>query len=309
MTSTASTLGRGTRPLVVVGFDGTGQSEAALSWAVQEAAVGGSDLRVVIVWEPHGWLPWQLPDQDDRASALREVSELEARARALLGPAAAEVVVIEGQPGPVLVEQSLVAELLVVGSRGHVGGEGLLAGSVSRYCLHRAGCAVVVVGPHATDAPTARLVLSSTLDPQGETDAWVRGWLERRSAAVHVIASYAFRTSEDAIRRAPLLRHIGAHVAEQQDRWVHDLAATLAPDTAVSYDVVEGSTRDVLQAGCRAGDLLVVPAGTEHSLPFRAVRSPIAVVPAALLAPRTRPAERPYARTFLASSVELSAPS
>jgi hypothetical protein len=52
---------------------------------------------------------------------------------------------VSGYAGEVLVRRSKDAQLLVVGTREHVGLGRLLAGSVSHYCLSHAGCPVVAV--------------------------------------------------------------------------------------------------------------------------------------------------------------------
>jgi nucleotide-binding universal stress UspA family protein len=52
---------------------------------------------------------------------------------------------IRGDAGPVLVRESQEAQLLVVGTREHVGLGRLLAGSVSHYCLSHASRPVVAV--------------------------------------------------------------------------------------------------------------------------------------------------------------------
>ena len=52
---------------------------------------------------------------------------------------------VEEQPAPALVTAAKGADLLVVGSRGRGGFEGLVLGSVSQYCTRHATCSVVVV--------------------------------------------------------------------------------------------------------------------------------------------------------------------
>ena len=57
--------------------------------------------------------------------------------------------VVEGYAPSVLVAESVGADLLVVGSRGHGTFAEALLGSVSQHCAHHARCPVVIVrGPH-----------------------------------------------------------------------------------------------------------------------------------------------------------------
>ncbi len=73
------------------------------------------------------------------------------RAKALVADVAPGVPVsgetIEQAPAPALVAAAAAAgaQLLVVGSRGLGGFQGLLMGSVSQYCTRHAPCSVVVV--------------------------------------------------------------------------------------------------------------------------------------------------------------------
>jgi nucleotide-binding universal stress UspA family protein len=99
--------------VVVVGVDGSPASLTAVKWA------------------------------DHYASATGVVEK--ARADLTLPDGRVEVHVEEGAAGPVLVSESAGAQALVVGSQGHRAVSTLLLGSVSAYCLHRAGCPVVVV--------------------------------------------------------------------------------------------------------------------------------------------------------------------
>jgi nucleotide-binding universal stress UspA family protein len=56
-----------------------------------------------------------------------------------------ERAVREGHASLVLVNESHVADLLVVGSRGHGAFHGMLLGSVSQHCATSSACPVVVV--------------------------------------------------------------------------------------------------------------------------------------------------------------------
>ncbi len=51
----------------------------------------------------------------------------------------------EAEAGPMLVELSTGADLLVVGSRGHGSIRELLLGSVGSYCARHAHCPIVIV--------------------------------------------------------------------------------------------------------------------------------------------------------------------
>lgn len=53
--------------------------------------------------------------------------------------------VCEGHAAQVLIDASVGADMLVVGSRSHGGFVGLLLGSVSAYCAEHGQCPVVVV--------------------------------------------------------------------------------------------------------------------------------------------------------------------
>jgi nucleotide-binding universal stress UspA family protein len=133
------------RPLIVVGVDGSEPSVAALRWAIRQARSTGGEVRAVLAWEiaaPFGYVPdygdvdWAEGARDALAQALQGEPDPEV-------PITAEVV--RGHPADVLAEQSRSADLLVVGSRGHGTAAGMVIGSVSLSCVHRAHCPVVVV--------------------------------------------------------------------------------------------------------------------------------------------------------------------
>lgn len=273
------------RPTVVVGFDDSPESQAALHWAATEAKARGALLRVVTAWDPSPVTPWNLPDVAQwRAGARTQAQRAAAIAREAVGGGLdVEAVAIEGAPGPVLVEESQTADLLVLGSAGHVGLAGLMAGSVSRHCLHRTACPLVVLGPNANAEPTRRLVLSSTLDPDGEAYDWVAGWLERRAVPIYVVASFDITAGLAALAVTTAKHGIRAAIKDQNDRWIASLRQVIEGRTVVPVEitssVAEGNAQAVLDIHTGPGDLLVVPGGCEHFVPIAHGTCPIAVVP------------------------------
>ena len=147
-----------TRGVVIVGVDGSAGARAALGWAMAEARLRKTSLRVVHAWTfsypggaGYGYLGTTLEgfpggglsnlhraseDMIDHA-----IAELAADAEGL----EIEREIVEGSAADVLVGTATERDLLVVGSRGHGEFAGLLLGSVSRQCAHHARCPVVIV--------------------------------------------------------------------------------------------------------------------------------------------------------------------
>jgi nucleotide-binding universal stress UspA family protein len=128
---------------IVVGTDGSEDSEEALLFAFEEAARSHAPLSVVYCWQPS--------DRHDRAvedteALLRNwLAETLEPLRAKFPTVAVRAEVAEGRPATTLTERSSGASLAVVGSRGRGGVRGLLLGSVSQSLLHNAACPVAVV--------------------------------------------------------------------------------------------------------------------------------------------------------------------
>jgi nucleotide-binding universal stress UspA family protein len=152
-----------TRNEIVVGLDDSPSSKAALSWAAEQAIRTHTVLRAVHVlgW-PYGPNAAASPGSRDAmnltfenaqaayvASITKVFDDIAPRPDWLIQFA-------KGEPGAVLVRQSRDAQLLVVGTREHVGLGRLLVGSISHYCVSHAVCPVVAV-PALTPAAPAEL--------------------------------------------------------------------------------------------------------------------------------------------------------
>lgn len=136
--------------LVVVGVDGSRESEAALRFAADEAKLRGALLRIVCAWEPSasGYLGEAFaPTPDAFVQAEHQAEDLLRTALQQLQSASLEVEAIaeEGGPVAVLLEQAAGAELLVVGSRGRGAAKRVMLGSVSHDLANHASCPLVIV--------------------------------------------------------------------------------------------------------------------------------------------------------------------
>jgi nucleotide-binding universal stress UspA family protein len=132
---------------IVVGVDGSEQSTVALSWAVRISATTGASIDAVTAWHfplNSGW--GYVPDAwDPETDATRCLTDSVDEAFGAERPAGLRLLVREGLPAKVLLEESKGATMLIVGSRGHGGFAGLLLGSVSATCAEHAKCPVLVV--------------------------------------------------------------------------------------------------------------------------------------------------------------------
>lgn len=157
--------------VIVVGVDESPQSVAALEWAAAQAARSGARLRLVHAWDVGP------SDMYGPTFALRETIVQDARARLTkmitdtlgsgTGPAWWRLDLVRGPAGPVLVDASSEAGLLVLGTGEHAGVRRLLAGSVSHYCLSHATAPVVAVPVRPQVEARASASTAQELQPAG----------------------------------------------------------------------------------------------------------------------------------------------
>lgn len=150
LAATASYAGRSRhRQRVAVGVDGSGSCGAAIAFAFDRASRLGLGLTVLTCrWRQETWphgadaVDWAAPPQEEQA---RLVGEELAGWRDAHPDVEVETRLVGGHPVDALIEESAASEMLVLGSRGCGGFEGLTLGSVSRRVLTHARTPVAVV--------------------------------------------------------------------------------------------------------------------------------------------------------------------
>jgi nucleotide-binding universal stress UspA family protein len=152
--------------LIVVGVDGSESAQAALEFALDEAARRSARVRAVIAFYPEQYWPVlygmasaavvpppveQLAEDAERV-VRQAVSDATAETTGTAGAVPVDVRVVRGRPADVLLDQANDADLLVVGHRGLGGIAGVCLGSVGLQCVLHATCPVTVVRPVATSS-------------------------------------------------------------------------------------------------------------------------------------------------------------
>lgn len=221
---------------VVVGYDGSADSELALDWADELAVGQGRALHVLVSRGEPG-------------------VEADARARAAAAHARESVVDVVAEPaGPALVDASARAATVVVGARGHGVLSGVVLGSVSQHVTRGAACPVVVV--RAPEHPDARRVVVGVDGSSGSRKALEFGFDHASRTEAAIAAVHGWRNPVrgpagdglvDEIRSAERL--LAEALAGFADRY---------PDVQVAVEALPLPPQRVLTEASRSASLVVV---------------------------------------------------
>jgi nucleotide-binding universal stress UspA family protein len=141
-------------PGIIVGLDGSGDSQLALEWAMKEAAIRHAPLTVLTVDQAvAGYYRGMAvdPEAPTRTEEVRQAVQTETD-KALAGlegphPESVTVTAVHGFPVEELIKAASDADMIVLGSRGAGGFTRLLMGSVASQVAQHAHCPVLIVPP------------------------------------------------------------------------------------------------------------------------------------------------------------------
>ncbi|MBQ1052885.1 universal stress protein [Micromonospora sp. C51] len=205
---------------ILVGYDGSPDAAAALEWALDQARRDGRPVRLAYVFEwltVAGWVgpgvtPGMWPDEQARRQVEELVGKAVADAAATHPGLDVRGEVLDGPPALILEEASTQAGLLVLGSRGHGGFAGLLAGSTAVNVTAHAHCPVVVVRRRPAES-----------DRAGHVAVGVDG-------SEHSLLALGFAFEQATLRRVPL--HVVRAWQPRREQW--SLRGEQARDAALA---------------------------------------------------------------------------
>jgi nucleotide-binding universal stress UspA family protein len=233
---------------LIVGIDGSPESEAAMAWALEEATRRELDVELVyalavpVVSDAYGMVMTR-PDIDELTdysqqllgaaltSARATAPELEVSSRLASGP-----------PAAVLIEASKHADGLVVGTRGLGSIGGKLLGSVSVRLAGKSVCPVYIVPPewrehHLPDAPVLVGV-----DGSEHSDAALHLALEEarcRGVGLMVLSAYHVPWLARPIEPSLIAEF------EESERWLAEKTITESLDRVKDHAFTDVPTEQV----------------------------------------------------------------
>ncbi|MFJ9588453.1 universal stress protein [Streptomyces acidicola] len=289
---------------VLVGVDGSPRSSAAADWAAREAVLRGVPLCLVHASPslPGTTVPVRAMDR------LRHMGErMLQRAVAELGDRYPDLDVrgeqADDAPAPALLAAARAARLLVVGTRGTGGFDGLAVGSVALRMAAAAPSPVVLVpwrspgalreGRHAARG-AAQVVLGFDAHHQvGEAADFAFSAAEARGAHLRVVQAWALPAESVSPRTLVVTEEDRATWEDQEVLQLSDALRAWQekyPRVTVRTDVMLLHPAEALLNTSRTADLLVVGRRTDPRAPegrlgpvthavLHHARCPVAVVP------------------------------
>lgn len=289
---------------VVAGIDGSAHSSVAADWAAREAALRGVQLLLIHASPALPGTAVPLPAlhrlrrvgeqmlQQTVADLTDRYPDLEVRSEQA-----------DDAPASALLAAARTAGILVVGTRGAGGFDGLAVGSVALRMAMAAPCPVVLVpqqhagalgeGTSAARGAAQAVVGFDAHHPVGETADFAFSAAEARGAGLHVVQAWAFPADSVSPRTLTVTEEDRATWEDQEVLQLSDAVRAWLekyPRVTVRLDVVLLHPAEALLNASRGRALLVVGRRTDpqaaegrlgpitHAVVHHA-RCPVAVVP------------------------------
>lgn len=257
--SSSSRTGR-----IIVGVDGSWQSNQAVDWATQEAIRTGRPLHLIHAFAPDYpslGIGSALEPTTLRDAAVATLRAAQERIHTVSSRVTVTTATSSGFASGAIVRASLEAHLVVVGTRGQSLLAGSVLGSVSLQVANHAHCPVIVVrGAHGSNiGPTRRIVVGYDGSPlaqmalelafdeaavQSAELAVVQAWWPEHVEAAQALASMDWpdyeREQQDAVRRL-LKDRLTAH-----------------PDVRFSHELVKDNPARALIERSHEADLVAI---------------------------------------------------
>lgn len=242
-----------TKTDIVVGYDGSPESDLALTWATSASTLAHLRVRALVVDDVYEG-QWTLPGRESE-------HEVVAHAEGILSESGAQGTV-ECRTGtivPELLAAARDASILVVGSHGRGRVAESLIGSVSQHVSRHASCPVVVVREPAASS-ASRIVVG--IDGSGESAAALDFACRRAELTGEVVVAVrAWSVSAVSVdRRGQLPDALGSEF-EDNERLLSESVAgvcTAHPDVTVLQETIPVAPAQALVDASTTASLVVV---------------------------------------------------
>ena len=271
---------------ILVGLDGSENSESAMWWAVDIAIESKRSLRLLTCYSLPAMIglgvsagyvgPLLTSDEIRDLDALHRnvIEDLKAKILANHPELVIETCLDQGSPVMALLKASEDSSMIVIGTKGVGSGHALLMGSVSYAVAHRAECPVVLVPEDAKRTSAGRVVVGID-GSKGALDAanWALHFAEDMHRDLELITAwhypYSAMSPEFGVMSGPDIDELRLAMLRDARKLVNRVKKHLSDDegsrVSISAEVIEGSAADALVEHTTPQDILVV-GSKSHSL-------------------------------------------
>ena len=257
------------RRTIVVGYDGSSSSTAAVEWAATEVVDRKATVRVVtclgVPHVAHSETP-ACPDLVPVCQAAVRMLAAEEDSDVRVPPVEFSLDVVYGSAWKRLVIESYGSELLVIGTAGHLLLGAWRLGAVAHELLRHAPCPVVLVPVGQPLPKRNRIVVGVDRATSGVALAWAADEAERRRAELLIVHAWTPTPPDELGHRDP---HDSARVDAESIIQEATRRAAERCTTHIASRLMDGRPAPALLAQAFNADLLVIGSrpnghGSEH---------------------------------------------